>query len=179
MFSFCLIQKIPNDIVISEAQCLKPQNRCEVGTVNSISKVASKINLLPPLNSDTISDEWRTLQCENIPQDWYIGSEGNFLRVDSYYNKIFSLKNDRGDQKYPELTRLIKSILVIPHGNADVERGFSQVSNYLTEARIQLSERSVSAIQTAKDGLKRFENEAHCVPITKELIQKVLIILTS
>jgi hypothetical protein len=37
----------------------------------------------------------------------------------------------------------IKNILIISHGNADVERGFSINGNILTEERTLLSEKSI------------------------------------
>lgn len=73
------------------------------------------------------------------------------------------------------MTKVVKSILVIPHGNSDVERGFSQTSNFLTDTRINLSESSLNAIQTIKDGLKKFENCCHKVPLTTDFIKKGMV----
>lgn len=93
-------------------------------------------------------------------------------RVDHYYSQIFAITNDLGEKKYPELSKLVKAVLAIPHGNADVERGFSQTSNFLTSTRTCLSASSISALQSTKDGLKKFDNKCHLVPITKDFINK-------
>lgn len=112
---------------------------------------------------------------EDIPKDWCIESIDEKTvpkRIDSYYSQILGLKTDLGEEKYPELNRLLKVILVLPHGNADVERGFSQTTNFLTESRTRLCQASIGAIQTTKDGLKQYDYKYHLVPITKEFINK-------
>nr|CAD7265799.1 unnamed protein product [Timema shepardi] len=81
------------------------------------------------------------------------------------------MKDPLSHPKYPELTRLVKAILVLPHGNADVERGFSQTSNYLTNNRTCLSEASISAIQSTKDGLKHYNYQCHTVPFMKDFVK--------
>ena len=70
------------------------------------------------------------------------------------------------------MTRLLKAVLVLPHGNADVERGFSNTTNFLTETRTCLSQASINALQTTKDGLKQYDNKCHLVPISREFIKK-------
>ena len=47
------------------------------------------------------------------------------LRVDSFWSKVFEIKDDLGNKKYPRLASIIKCILTISHGNAGPERGFS------------------------------------------------------
>ena len=43
--------------------------------------------------------------------------------------------NERRDSKYPELTKLIKAMLTLSPGSADVERGFSRSCRILGEDR--------------------------------------------
>ena len=47
--------------------------------------------------------------------------------IDGYWHKISQLQDPTGQPRYPVLTRLAKSILIIPHGNADIERSFSKM----------------------------------------------------
>ncbi len=47
--------------------------------------------------------------------------------------------------------QLIKNVLIISHGNADVERGFSTNGNILTEERTLLSEKSINGLRTTYD----------------------------
>lgn len=46
-------------------------------------------------------------------------------RVGGCWAKIFTLKTETCEQKYP-LLLVVKAILSLPNGNADVERGFSE-----------------------------------------------------
>ncbi len=78
------------------------------------------------------------------------------------------IKTD-GSNKYNILSILVKSMLVLPHGNSSVERGFSENSHVVTEGRSQLDEESVSAIRTVKDAVK-FHGGVALVPISKELL---------
>lgn len=197
-----LMKKLPMDnTVLHDARCLKFENRCEPWTVKAIKNLAEAVHIVPPISVDIISDEWKILQNEKVPMEWnnadYMNnntvdqeekpcgeveenatynddSKKRKARVDQYWNRIFSLKTVFGDPKYPQLTRLVKTILVIPHGNADVERGFSQTGNFLTEDRTCLSAASVNALQSTKDGLREFGNHGYKVPVTADFIKKGL-----
>ena len=92
-------------------------------------------------------------------------------RLDHYWRKIELMKNAVGDLKYPLIIKVVKAALSLAHGNAEVERGFSESAKNVTKDRVLLSEASVNAIQSTKDGLKSVNNQPHTVPITKEFIQ--------
>ena len=47
--------------------------------------------------------------------------------VDTYWHELSQLKDTCRKLPYPFRTRLAKSVLIIPHGNADVERMFSHM----------------------------------------------------
>ena len=81
------------------------------------------------------------------------------------------MKNAVGDLKYPLIIKVVKAALSLAHGNAEVERGFSESAKNVTKDRVLLSEASVNAIQSTKDGLKSVNNQPHSVPITKKFIQ--------
>ena len=72
---------------------------------------------------------------------------------------------------YPLIIKVVKAALSLAHGNAEVERGFSESAKNVTKDRVLLSEASVNAIQSTKDGLKSVNNQPHTVPTTKEFIQ--------
>ena len=72
---------------------------------------------------------------------------------------------------YPLIIKVVKAALSLAHGNAEVERGFSENIKNVTKDRVLLLEASVNAIQSTKVGLKSVDNQPHTVPITKEFIQ--------
>ena len=54
-------------------------------------------------------------------------------RIDHYWRNIFSMKMEDGKIKYKCLPELVKSALILPHGNADVERSSSVNTSVVTE----------------------------------------------
>ena len=87
-------------------------------------------------------------------------------RVDHYWKNIELMKKTVGDLKYPLIIKVVKAAISLAHGNAEVERGFSESAKNVTKDRVLLSEASVNAIQSTKDGLKSVSNQSHTVPIT-------------
>jgi hypothetical protein len=77
----------------------------------------------------------------------YNDSERNehiqYQEIDYYRNKVLPIVRSAEHPKYPILSKLIKNILIISHGNADVERKFSINGNILTDERTLLSEESI------------------------------------
>ena len=49
------------------------------------------------------------------------------MDIDTYWHKISQILDSDGKICYPLLTKLAKVVLIIPHGNADVERIFSHM----------------------------------------------------
>lgn len=54
-------------------------------------------------------------------------------RIDAYWHRIFERQNDINECKYPQISLVVKNVLALSHGNADVERGFSVSLKILTE----------------------------------------------
>ena len=86
-------------------------------------------------------------------------------RVDHYWKNIELIKKAVGDLKYPLIIKVVKAAISLAHGNAEVERGFSKSAKNVIKDSV-LSEASVNAIQSTKDGLKSVSNQSHTVPIT-------------
>ena len=66
--------------------------------------------------------------------------------------------------------KVVKTALILGHGNAEVERGFSESGKSVTDDRVRLSEASINGIRATTDGLKAFKGPGS-VPITKQLLQ--------
>lgn len=119
--------------------------------------------LLSANEIDLLANEWMMYSIETIDDSWIIkrkyddweGQERiEYHEIDYYWNKIFSIVQSNGYSKYPTLAKLIKNILIISHGNADVERGFSTNENILTEERTLLSEKSINGLRMTYDAVK-------------------------
>ena len=151
--------------------------RQEAFTLKGIQILSKRLLVSVDINS--LSDEWKLYQLHDISleffktKDFNENGEETLLkeRVDHYWRKIELMKNAVGDLKYPLIIKVVKATLSLAHGNAEVERGFSESAKNVTKDRVLLSEASVNAIQSTKDGLESVNNQPYTVPMTKEFIQ--------
>ena len=166
-----LVNKLPlTNIILRCGMLLQPDLRLENWTLKAIKTLASKLNV--GVDLDKLGDEWRMYQLETIPEDWYMEGEEpqKPIRVDHYWKKVDDLKDAMGEKKFPSVMKVVKTALVLGHGNAEVERGFSESGKSVTDARIRLSEASIDGIRATTDGLKAFKGPG-AVPVTKQLLQ--------
>ena len=81
-------------------------------------------------------DEWKVYQTED-------GLWNEYERIDHHWRNIFSMKMEDGKIKYKCFLGLVKSALILPHGNTDVERGLSVNTSVVTEDRPHVGEATV------------------------------------
>ena len=84
------------------------------------------------------------------------------------------MKMEDGKIKYKWLPELVKSALILPHGNADVERSLSVNTKIVTEDRPHIGEATVTvcAIRTVKDAVEFFDpvsKKPQKVPLTRKV----------
>ena len=102
--------------------------------------------------------------------------EVELRRIDHYWRAILKLKTGSGKDKYPRLGKIVKGVLALPHGNADVERGLSDNKKMLGKDRVKLSSKSIIGNRLSKEAVKIHDPEhmqLECVLLTKELISYV------
>ncbi|KYN24381.1 hypothetical protein ALC57_04018 [Trachymyrmex cornetzi] len=71
---------------------------------------------------------------------------------------LHSGKNSFGNIKYPVVSKVVKALLSLSHGNADVERGFSTSALILTDNRASMSEKTLNSYMIVKYALKMYNN---------------------
>lgn len=69
--------------------------------------------------------------------------------VEDYWQEVGEMK-DEGKPRFPHLTTLAKGLLILPHGNADVERIFSHLKLIHTDKRNLLGASTINSILHAK-----------------------------
>ena len=119
-----------------------------------------------------LTDEWNQYCLEVIKKECYESNDGKSLRVDFCWNKTELIKDGMGHTKYhPTLLYVVKAALTLAHGNAEVERGFS--NSYKTAAvdRTSLSEAFINSLQIGTVVPKMFGSLSHHVPITRSFIK--------
>lgn len=84
---------------------------------------------------------------------------------------ILKIKDVANNLKYQNLGKLVKALLCLPHGNADVERGFS-VNKRILESTSSLNLCSVNALRKIKCHIKtNCENKVENLQVTGELLK--------
>lgn len=69
----------------------------------------------------------------------------------------------------PLLRKLVRRCLVVPHGNADVERLFSKLTDIITKKRSSLDQQSIQALAFISSHMTAMQMTCYQVPITAEL----------
>ncbi|KAG0414261.1 hypothetical protein HPB47_008608 [Ixodes persulcatus] len=114
-----LLQKLPLDNkVLQHTSLLGLQPSDVESEVRSLRYLASQLPQV--LESDHVSslvDEWHLLRCDSA-NSLQLMEDG---RIDTRWATVFQQKCAAGQQKYPLLSRLVKALLSLPHGNADCE----------------------------------------------------------
>ncbi len=145
----------------------------ETSYINIMNIARSFPQMIVPDDIDRISAEWLIYQNEKIPNEWFEKIDG-YHSIDYYWKNVFTLKTNTGADKFVALAKLVKCALALSHGNADVERGFSENAFLLTDDRSLLSDASINGLRATRDGVTFFGNgKPHEVPITKGLLDSV------
>lgn len=84
-------------------------------------------------------------------------------RLDKFFYDLLA-----GKQKYSVLWKVVRMVLILSHGQSDVERGFSVNKDILA---CNMGEDTVFAFRTVHDGVKHMGCKVHEVPVTKAMLQ--------
>ncbi|KAE8741989.1 hypothetical protein FOCC_FOCC012469 [Frankliniella occidentalis] len=95
-----------------------------------------------------------------------------FIQAAKYLldKEVFKIKSFDNEAKFPLVAKVLKAALAVSHGSSDVERGFSESGNVLTEDKCRMNERSLNAKLNIKSGMKFFHNKPHLLPMDKNLL---------
>jgi len=164
MASYLKLNLPLNNLFLRDVQILGASHRSDPDGSDTIVRIGRHVpGLLSPNEIDLLTGEWLMYSIETIDDSWIVKKKHHDLEgkeyieyhdIDYYWSKIFSIVRSNGYAKYPTLAKLIKNILIISHGNADVERGFSTNGNILTEDRTLLSEKSINGLRTTYDAVQ-------------------------
>lgn len=94
-------------------------------------------------------------------------------RVDLYWREIITQKGADKTLLYSNLAKLIKAALLLPHGNADVERSFSVVNDMVTVSRTNVTANIINGLLLTKDALKFYDPQnmlPSSVPLPRTLL---------
>jgi len=153
-----------NNRIIKAANCLMPGERKKSRSINRVATLANELSFLKvPVTS--LQNEWSLLAEEEDLKE----QEGE--RIENYWQRVFDIMKSSGEPKYPNTIIIVKAVLAISHGSAEVERGFSASARYLTDEKASMCERTLNAAMLVKSGLKNCSPST--IPITKRLMDLV------
>ena len=91
-----------------------------------------------------ISDEWiedKTSNENRSGSTVYV-----YHPIDIYWRHVFSINTSIEFPQFVVLTKLVKCFLSLSHGNAGVERNFSERRRPVSDERVSLSEHSTNGL---------------------------------
>ena len=129
-----LARKLPlTNILLQNVACISPLVRQQPQSLQMFNAIVSQLPYCTN-NIDALRAEWHKYQEEDIAEELYIVDKGQnedgtgyvkFWSIDEYWHKIMLLTDCRGEPKYPGVAVIVKMILSLSHGQADVERGLA------------------------------------------------------
>ena len=109
---------------LADLRCLAPKNRT-VAYEKSIVRLAKKMPPKMCLSSnelDLLPFEWKYLVLEKMSID-------EKINLEIYWRKVFQLKDEAGEIRFPIISKVVKNYLALSEANASVERAFSQIAS--------------------------------------------------
>lgn len=148
-------------------QCVKYISHSRILDDESTENIMKLTTFMPFKVSPSIIDEWTlvkaTVQIKNLKT--FKG------RIDDFWTIFFDTIGIDNTHTFPCISKVIKSVLSISHGQADIERGLSQSGLILTDDKTNLGLRTLNARLNIKFTLKLFFEDNHnLVTIDKSFI---------
>lgn len=125
--------------IVKAASCLDPEVLCnEISAkekFNQMLEILSNNNVISIEVAESASTQFNCFFNEkNKFKDYYEAYKCNTMRLDEFFSKIFVDK-----AAYKHLYEIIKMIMILSHGNATVESGFSINKQMLVENQMERS----------------------------------------
>ena len=98
-----------------------------------------------------------------------VSSASTTRRIDDFWFELSERLDDNGKKKFPQLWTLVKCVMLVSHGNADPERGFSINKHMLQIHGNSLGEETIVAIRLVKDHI------VHCGGLSNVLLTDSLL----
>ncbi|CAL4245848.1 unnamed protein product [Meganyctiphanes norvegica] len=149
---------------MADLRCLAPTNRT-VSYERAIVRLAKK---LPP------DVRLTTREIDNLPLEWkYLVLEkiiaNKYDSLQTHWGKIFQMRDEVGDKKFPIISKVVKFCLSLSDSNASAERTFSQIAHIIRKDRNRILPDTVNAVMVTKSHIE------NTVPCYKQVIQKDLL----
>ena len=138
------MKKLPIDSdFLASLSWLYPRAR-DYGNLNQVLAISRCLSqVIDDGERAQLEEEFMDYCTSDLPPDFVVTST---IIIDAYWNSIGQIKDSTGQPRYPLLTKLAKAALIVPHGNADVERSFSHMGLNKTKLRNSLGVDTLNAL---------------------------------
>lgn len=191
-----LLKTLPlKNCILRDLQVLHPLSRHANWSVDAIKRLAVAIKLFPREKIDPCVDEWKLYRTECLSEEWdhlttlpgpedevedenddEVGEQqsgGKEKDICSFWVYVFSIKTPNGLLKYPNLTVLVKLCLTLSHGNADVERSFSENKLLVTPSRTSLNDATINGYRATSSFMRKYGGDPSKLPINSAVLKAV------
>ena len=159
--------------VLDDLGVLMPENQDSI-TVDSVLRLAAHFPAAVPEESfDTLEEEaldYILTPSSTMPSvRKEEGKPTQSVDMCVYWQEIGRMKTLEGRPRFPNLTKLAKCLLALPHSNADTERVFSMVRKIVTDYRTEMEQSTLCALVACK-----LNSDCDCFKLEtpKELLKK-------
>ena len=167
-----LLNHLPiGDTFVRDLTILHPDMREIDAGDRCIRRIAQSLpQVVKDYHVPLVVDEWKLYRRQEIPEDWFKTDEAGSTRIDHYWARVIEIKTLSGTEMFPYLKKLIKAVLTLSHGNADVERSLSVNKQAIGTNRTLLTHESLNGIRQVKDAVSAADGKVHAMDFSKELI---------
>ena len=165
-----MLFKFPlSDDLLKHAEVVDITKR-ETMTFSSVKYFAQRMQCLGFSKAerlDELEKEFMSFQLQEFPEEI-----STCQRADKQWHLIGNMKNPSMNEKYPHLSTLMKSVLVVFHSNADCERIFSYVTKTKTQMRASMKTNTLSDLIVQKQFMVAKNTVCYEQKYSKALLQK-------
>lgn len=111
-----------------------------------------------------VDEQWRQI---------HLLSWKNTKNTNKFWYEVLDFKDIAGENRFKDLATFAKSLLVLPHSNAEVERLFSMMNVVKTKHRNRMKLDLLSSILTIRAGLKREGKCCNNYMLPNSVVQKI------
>ena len=156
-------EKLPlQDQTLQHAEVFDPE-KIQQKSFSSVSYFTTRFAALKPYcTMDELEEQFSNIQVEDL------SSVLQLDRADEQWAMIGKITDVTGNLRYPDLTKLAQSVLLIPHSNASCERVFSNVRKVRTDFRGSMSASTLEAICTVKMDMQNSQTSCYEGTYTRE-----------
>ncbi|KAK3929168.1 Aminotransferase PigE [Frankliniella fusca] len=126
---------------LDPAVFLKP--RSEPGALKDINTLVMHYKEKLQLDANATVMEWRTVP-HTVPN--HMHAKLKDMSVEDAWDELRCMKTGDERPTFPNLVKLAEAVMVLPHSNADAERGFSIVTDVRTKKRNRMGAACLNSI---------------------------------